>query len=205
MNVANRVTVVRLFVSLAALTVMGLLQTGRWGIEPGLEGWDGPGFRAAAWTALLLFVVAAASDALDGYLARSRNIVTPFGRIADPFVDKVMVAGSLVLLSTMPLTGALLQPWMVVVIISREFLVNGIRGWMESEGINFQAAKPGKYKMIVQVLSISGLLLLLALESSPEWLYTANTVLIWVMLILTVYSGLFYVNKAARSAGDTAL
>lgn len=195
-NIANRVTLGRLALTIVLLIVLSLVHTGVWPLGE---------TRAAAWVALVLFLVAGGTDWLDGYLARSLDIVTPFGRIADPFVDKMLVTGCLVLLTSLDSTGALLRPWMVVVIIAREFLVNGIRGWMESEGVNFQAAKPGKYKFTLQVLSISGLLLMLALNDPWPWLRSVNVVLIWGMLLLTLYSGGFYVLKAARSAGDTQL
>ncbi len=196
MNIANQLTIARLFVGLIALGALALYEA---------EVLTGQRSNYAIWIALVLFTAAAATDALDGYLARSRGIVTAFGRIADPFVDKVIVAGSLILLSAIPATGELLAPWMVVVIVSREFLVNGIRGWMESQGVNFQAEKPGKYKMVLQVLSIVGLLIYLAIPSAPTWLRGLNIALIWAMLILTIYSGAYYVRKAIRSAGEIAL
>ncbi len=195
-NIANKVTLGRLALTIVLLTVLSLVHTGVWPL--GASG-------APAWIALGLFVFAGASDWLDGYLARSLDIVTPFGRIADPFVDKMLVTGCLVLLTSMEPTSAILRPWMVVVIVSREFLVNGIRGWMESEGVNFQAAKPGKYKFVLQVASISGLLTMLALSEPPAWLGTLNLGLVWAMLALTLYSGAFYVRKAANSAADTSL
>ncbi|MBK6768766.1 MAG: CDP-diacylglycerol--glycerol-3-phosphate 3-phosphatidyltransferase [Ardenticatenales bacterium] len=144
----------------------------------------------------VLFLLATITDAVDGYLARSRGIVTVFGRIADPFVDKVVVAGALVLLTVFTATRVLLAPWMVVVIVSREFLVTGIRGWMESEGINFQAEKPGKYKMVLQVIAISGLLIVLATGTEAAWFLWTVRVVIWATLLLTLYSGWFYVRKA---------
>ena len=196
MNIANRITIARLFVGLISLGILASFEAGLFTESNATR---------AIWIALVLFVAAAASDALDGHLARSRGIVTTFGRIADPFVDKVIVAGALVLLSAIPATGEMLAPWMVVVIISREFLVNGIRGWMESEGVNFQAAKPGKYKMVLQVLAIVGLFLFLAIPDAPSWLRTVNMVLIWGMLALTVYSGAFYVQKAIRNSEGVTL
>lgn len=196
MNIANRLTLARLFVGIVALVVLALYGAGAFA---------GRAATVAIWTVLVLFTAAAATDALDGYLARSRGIVTPFGRIADPFVDKVIVAGSLILLSSIPATGELLAPWMVVLVVSREFLVNGIRGWMESEGVNFQAEKPGKYKMVLQVLAIIGLLFMLAMPEPWSWLSAANRVVIWAMLVLTVYSGVFYVRKAARLSGEITL
>lgn len=196
MNIANRVTIMRLFVGLISLFILALYEA---------QFFTGASATSALWIALGLFTAAAVTDALDGHLARSRGIITVFGRIADPFVDKVIVAGSLIFLTAIPASGEILAPWMVVVIVSREFLVTGIRGWMESEGVNFQAAKPGKYKMVLQVLAIIGLMLYLAVPGAPAWLRTIDIVLVWAMLLLTVYSGGFYVVKAMRNAGEMSL
>ena len=186
MNIANRITMARLVVGLVALLALSLVEAGVW-----------PGDAATGvWVSFVLFLLATITDAVDGYLARSRGIVTVFGRIADPFVDKVVVAGALVLLTVFTATRVLLAPWMVVVIVSREFLVTGIRGWMESEGINFQAEKPGKYKMVLQVIAISGLLIVLATGTEAVWFLWTVRVVIWATLLLTLYSGWFYVRKA---------
>lgn len=186
MNIANRITMARLVVGLVALLALSLVEAGVW-----------PGDAATGvWVSFVLFLLATITDAVDGYLARSRGIVTVFGRIADPFVDKVVVAGALVLLTVFTATRVLLAPWMVVVIVSREFLVTGIRGWMESEGINFQAEKPGKYKMVLQVIAISGLLIVLATGTEVVWFLWTVRVVIWATLLLTLYSGWFYVRKA---------
>ncbi len=195
LNIANRITLARLVVGLVALTALSVIEAGIWPGEASV------GF----WLVLALFLLATVTDAVDGYLARSRGIVTVFGRIADPFVDKVVVAGALVLLTVFEPTRALLAPWMVVVIISREFLVTGIRGWMESEGINFQAERPGKIKMVLQVIAIAGLLIQLALGAPPQWYRWLLSGVIWATLLLTIYSGAFYVRKAMAAARDLAM
>lgn len=195
LNIANQITMARLVVGLVALTVLSVVEAGRW-----------PGETSTGlWIVLALFLLATVTDAVDGYLARSRGIVTVFGRIADPFVDKVVVAGALVLLTVFEATRDLLAPWMVVVIISREFLVTGIRGWMETAGINFQAERPGKIKMVLQVVAIAGLLIQLAGGAPAPWFTQALRAVIWATLLLTVYSGWFYVRKAMAAAHDLAL
>ena len=72
-----------------------------------------------AWASLIIFAVAASSDALDGYLARKHGIVTPFGRILDPLVDKMLITGTMIMLAALPETGAILRSWIVVVIVGR--------------------------------------------------------------------------------------
>ncbi|MFT7617736.1 MAG: CDP-diacylglycerol--glycerol-3-phosphate 3-phosphatidyltransferase [Planctomycetota bacterium] len=158
--------------------------------------------REAAWIALFFFIAATAGDALDGYIARRDNTVTAFGRIADPFVDKVIVCSSLVFLASIPETTSYLHPWMVAVVLFREFLVNGIRGYMESQGIDFGAEMAGKIKMVVQSLAIGWLIGVIATQPTPPaWIHYTSHVLVWVTVILTIYSGGLYVVKASQHIG----
>ena len=192
-NLANRVTLLRLVIALVSFGVLLVLQEGWVAIE---------NRRFIAWIGIVFFVAATASDALDGYLARRDNSVTAFGRIADPFVDKAIVCGSLIFLQSIEESAVFLRPWMVSVIIVREFLVNGIRGYMESVGISFAAEMPGKIKMVIQSVSIGFLMGLIAIKPNPSWLIAGNHLLIWGTMFLTVYSGTLYVVKAAGHLGQ---
>ena len=170
------------------------------------------------WTALIIFLLAVASDALDGYLARSWKVESAFGRVVDPFADKILICGAFVFFSApalmlphltlMPavsryeLTGV--APWMAVVLIAREFLVTGIRGLAESRGIDFRAMWTGKVKMIVQCAAVIGVLVYLALiyEIQDQSVLTAfrwaRNIAIWATLIVTVASAWQYISKAWR-------
>lgn len=153
----------------------------------------------------LLFIAVAATDALDGYFARKYGEVSEFGRIADPAVDKITVAGSLIFLCAMPWAWTVLKPWMVVVIVGREFLITGLRGFIEAKGIDFSADRSGKLKMIVQCCAIPGVFVQrIVLQEWPQqtmfvdgfrWL---TIVLVWASIVLTVTSGAEYIRKAAR-------
>lgn len=147
--------------------------------------WEGSAasFGRIDWLLLgcaALFTVATVTDLLDGYLARRWQVESAFGRIMDPFADKVLVIGALVFLAgpdfwwrfpdghTARLTGPGVQlsgiyPWMVVVIVARELLVTSIRGFMESQGVKFGADMWGKVKMVVQSAAIPIILGLLAI------------------------------------------
>lgn len=190
-NMANQVTLWRFVLSMACFVLLALIR------RPGLIDWR----TEAAWTALVLFIVTTATDALDGYLARRQGTVTAFGRIADPFVDKITVCGSMVFLCATPETEDILLPWMVTLILAREFLVTGIRGLMESRGIAFGAQSSGKLKMIVQTVATALLLLLIALGTVPGWLDGIARGLIWLTLGATIASGVSYVVQAARHLG----
>ena len=144
MNLPNQITVGRFFLSIVCLLL--------------LAGYDESRRVEQLWmldTAFYLFIVAAVSDILDGYLARRQNQVTAFGRILDPFVDKILVCGGFILLlgpgfddpRGASLTG--MSAWMVVVIVARELLVSGLRGFSESAGKPYAANSWGKVKMVV--------------------------------------------------------
>jgi CDP-diacylglycerol--glycerol-3-phosphate 3-phosphatidyltransferase len=183
LNLPNRITLARLVASIVLFVVLANL--------PDAEA----DARGAGKVALILFVAVAASDWLDGYLARKRGQVTAIGRILDPFVDKVAVCGTYVMpLRSGPLTG-LLDAWMIVVIVAREFFVNDSRGFFESKGVSFGAEAPGKIKMLLQCLSVSFLLGQLAFGNLLGILREVNLALLWAVLVATVASGIFYMRK----------
>ena len=142
--------------------------------------------------AMALFVIAALTDALDGYFARLLKQDTPIGRQLDPLIDKVIVSGCYIYLATIPGTGV--KPWMVTAIVIRELLIQGLRSLLEGQGQAFGARMAGKLKTVVQCVSISAVLLCLGLEPSPAsalpWI---RDILTWLAVALTVYSGSSYV------------
>ncbi len=117
--------------------------------------------------ALLVFIVAGITDYLDGYLARTRYGETMFGRLMDPMTDKVLVCAAFVSFVEyqVPKWGSLVPAWIVVIIISREFLVTGMRLLAASAGETIPVGKWGKHKTAWQIISIVVLLLLLAVRS----------------------------------------
>ena len=141
------------------------------------------------WSALVVFVVAALTDALDGYFARLLDQGTAIGRQLDPLVDKVIVCGAFIYLLSIPDTG--LAPWMVTTIVVRELLIQGLRSHLEGGGQAFGAKTAGKLKTLAQCLSIAAILVALGLQPSPPW-RVARDVLTWSAVGLTVYSGLGY-------------
>jgi CDP-diacylglycerol--glycerol-3-phosphate 3-phosphatidyltransferase len=143
-----------------------------------------------AW-ALAIFVLAAVTDALDGYFARLLNQDTPIGRQLDPLIDKVIVSGCYIYLATIP--GTNVMPWMVTAIVVRELLIQGLRSHLEGKGQPFGARTSGKLKTTVQTCSISAVLLCLAIEPAPpQILLIVRDALTWLAVGLTLYSGLLY-------------
>jgi CDP-diacylglycerol---glycerol-3-phosphate 3-phosphatidyltransferase len=154
------------------------------------------------FAALATFVVASLTDWIDGWWARKFNQMSAFGRTFDPLVDKVLVGGAFIYL--MPVKEAGLMPWMVTVVIGRELLITGIRGYIEALGKKFGADWFGKLKMILQCVALIAILFVMALRGQSwarEWiepLETVQTAIVWAMLAATIGSGLQYCWKAAK-------
>lgn len=143
-----------------------------------------------------LFLVASFTDWLDGWWARKFNQGTAFGRAFDPLIDKVLTNGAFIFL--IPKGLALMQPWMVAVILGRELLVTGIRGYLESIGKKFGADWFGKLKMFLQCVYLGAAFFYLGF-ASESWIGPIKVIyhgLLYAMLAATVLSGLQYMSKA---------
>jgi len=180
MNWANRLTLGRL--ALTILFVLSLSSLWRYGRT----------------TALALFVVAGVTDYFDGEIARRYGVITKFGKLMDPLVDKVMVAAGFICL--VPL-GAV-PAWVATIVVARDFLITGLRLLATSEGIVLPAERLGKHKTSWQIATVVFFLFLFAArEIRPAvwrtdwwqiaWLYVGDT-LLWITIGLTIYSGLGY-------------
>jgi CDP-diacylglycerol--glycerol-3-phosphate 3-phosphatidyltransferase len=145
--------------------------------------------------ALAIFLIASATDALDGYLARVLSQVTSLGRQLDPLVDKIIVISTLICL--VPLAASGVAPWMVVLVVTRELLVQAVRSQIEGRGEPFGARLAGKLKMIAQCVAVSLAIFSVGrADSSRLWLVLARDLSLWVMLALTLYSGIIYLKIA---------
>jgi len=163
--------------------------------------------RGPLQLAFWLFIAVALSDILDGWLARRGNVITAFGRIADPFVDKVLVLGTMIFLAVLPWSRTFFPAWIVVVILAREFLVTGVRGYVESLGREFPADWFGKVKMFVQCWAVGIAIGIAAFELSRE----AERVWTWIgwgCVVATVAtslgSGFSYIFKARKLLAEGA-
>jgi len=155
------------------------------------------GFEYRFSTALVVFLMATLTDFLDGVIARSRGLVTDFGQLMDPLADKILTASAFICLSGL---GAL-PGWAVIVIISREFLITGLRSLASTKGIVLPAERLGKHKTAWQMITIIYFLILLAVAewspaawTRPAWV-AGTTVLVGITVLLTVYSGGAYLIK----------
>jgi CDP-diacylglycerol--glycerol-3-phosphate 3-phosphatidyltransferase len=143
--------------------------------------------------ALVIFAAASITDALDGHIARSRNLITDFGKFLDPVADKVLVFAALIAFVELGLASSAA----VVIMMAREFLVSSLRMVAASNGRVIAAGKSGKVKTAVTMVSIVAILLLMALMDAGLLaaafpLATVSNVLIWICGVITVYSGVEY-------------
>ncbi|MCS7306601.1 MAG: CDP-diacylglycerol--glycerol-3-phosphate 3-phosphatidyltransferase [Thermoguttaceae bacterium] len=171
-------------------------------------------FVALAWEAYLaslgLFLVACATDWLDGWYARRYGQITFLGRILDPFADKVIICGAFIfLLVARPLVEMPwgLRPWMVVVIVGREMFVTAVRSFLEQRGVDFSARWSGKWKMFLQSVAIIAALCYLSWPEAPalaQWLPGMVLLTLWAAVIQTVVSGLLYGVVAFRLLSSQA-
>jgi len=188
-NIPNQITLGRLAL---AIVFFGLLTSYSAGSKD--PSWVLP---VSFW----VFLIAALSDIVDGWLARSWNQVTAFGRVVDPVVDKVIVCGAFVFFAGGafhdPQTGANVTgvaPWMVVLILLRELLVSAVRSFVESSGKSFAANWVGKAKMFVQ--SATACVILGSLAWFPETLSWLRVGCVWATVIITTMSIVTYLLRA---------
>ncbi len=179
-NLPNAITVVRILLAPAFFWMLLA--------DAGHDGW-------LRWAAAALFIIAIATDGIDGHIARSRGLVTDLGKILDPIADKLLTSGALVCLSIL----GELPWWVTAVIVVREV---GITVWRLVElrrGNVVPASSGGKLKTVVQSVAISFALVPLWMLVG-EWVHWVNGVLMSAAVVLTLWSGLLYVRDAVRLA-----
>ncbi|MBS5328260.1 MAG: CDP-diacylglycerol--glycerol-3-phosphate 3-phosphatidyltransferase [Atopobium sp.] len=153
-----------------------------------------PGFKLGAFLVFIGYVVISLTDKLDGYLARSRNEVTTFGKFLDPIADKLAVVVALFVL----LEWHMVSPWVLLVIVAREFLVSGLRMVVASKGVVIAASDLGKWKTATTMVAICGLLFLPSIPGGmiQDVLLFIFNVSMWVAVVLTAWSGIDYFVKS---------
>jgi CDP-diacylglycerol---glycerol-3-phosphate 3-phosphatidyltransferase len=184
-NLPNGLTILRIF--FVPLLVVVLLTR-----EPNWNFWGLP-IHFEVWGVLIL-LVAAATDVMDGYIARKRREITTLGILLDPIADKLLISAAFVSLVEM----GLMQAWMVVIIIGREFIVVGLRDIASSEGLIIPASALGKTKMILQV--VAGCIVILT--ANHPALKPFGTVLLWAVVISAVASAVHYFQMFWSQVND---
>ncbi|MUV39893.1 CDP-diacylglycerol--glycerol-3-phosphate 1-phosphatidyltransferase [Lentibacillus sp. JNUCC-1] len=191
MNLPNKLTLSRI--------IMIPIFIALYSIPLGFGEWDigGASLPISHFLAALLFILAATTDWVDGYYARKHNLVTNLGKFLDPLADKLLVAAALILLVETGLAPA----WIVIVILSREFAVTGLRLVAAGEGIVLAASSMGKLKTVTQLLATAVLLL----HNFP-FSYIGipfGTIMLYIAAILTFWSGVEYFMKNWHVMSDS--
>lgn len=163
MNLANKLTLLRIAFIPVFLIVLALK------------------IQYGVYIAAGVFIIAALTDKLDGYIARSRNQITTFGKFMDPLADKLLVTAALISLIEL----GRIPSWVVIIIIAREFSVTGLRGVAAAEGIIIAASNWGKLKTTIQIIAITACLI-----DFPYYI-----VLVWAAAAITIISGIDYFYK----------
>lgn len=177
LNVPNLITLSRLVLSIVLF-----------GIISGGHSWI---------AAAVMFVIAAATDALDGFIARKYGLVTTLGRILDPFADKIIICGAFLFLVAQPNSGV--NAWMALIVFGREMFITSLRSFLEQHGRDFSAVWSGKIKMALQCAAVTGSLISLdtRFATLPQFIM-ARDVVLWAAVLVTIYSGVEYTYRAYR-------
>jgi CDP-diacylglycerol---glycerol-3-phosphate 3-phosphatidyltransferase len=141
--------------------------------------------------AAFIFVLASITDYLDGYLARKYNVISSVGKLLDPMADKLLVMSALIML--VPCGTGAVPAWMVVVILGRDIMVTSLRGVASAEGVVIQAEELGKYKTILQIFALTGLILHYPYFSID--FHVGGMYFLWASLLLSIWSGVSYFQK----------
>jgi CDP-diacylglycerol--glycerol-3-phosphate 3-phosphatidyltransferase len=195
LNLPNTLTLFRIF--LVPLLVVVLL-TPPWAAAKVQDTFGLVGFVTwlKQWrevVAVAIFLIAAATDWLDGYVARKRNQITDFGKLLDPIADKLLMVSAFIALVEMDLAPA----WMIVLIVGREFAVSGMRSIAAAKGLVIAASNWGKLKTGSQVVAIT---LLILTHSIERWFRFGNlgVIALWGVLLFSVFSMIHYFVSFSR-------
>ena len=186
MNLPNSLTILRIF--FVPLLVAALVQEN---VLFSVAGYT----VTKEWVALAIFLTAAATDSLDGYLARRWRQVTTIGTLLDPIADKLLVSAALISLVQV----RVLPGWMAILLVGREFAVSGLRSIAAAEGYIIKASDLGKTKMLSQVVAISCMLLSVRHAS----LRVPGMIMMWGVVFFAVLSAVSYFRKFWRKVDES--
>lgn len=143
-----------------------------------------------------VFIAAAMTDGIDGYLARKHNQITTMGILLDPIADKLLIAAAFIVL--VQISPNIVPAWVAIVVIGREFLVSGLRSIAASEGFTIEASELGKFKMVVQIVAVVAVILDHRWSEWPVYgpyifpIHVIASIAIWFMVFVSLASGIDY-------------
>lgn len=175
MNLPNKLTIFRVILILPFVVLL----------LGGHAGWGWLAGGMADYLALAIFIIASLTDLLDGKIARKYNLITNFGKFMDPMADKLLVCAALICLVEL----GRIPSWVVIIIISREFIISGFRLIAADNGRVLAASYWGKFKTTFQMIMVCLMI------ANIEQLRILTTVIMWIALVLTIVSLLDYLIK----------
>ena len=187
MNLPNKLTIFRVILIVPFIVLL----------LGGNAGWFGENTLISGWIALAIFIAASLTDLLDGKIARKYNLVTNFGKFMDPLADKLLVSSAMICLVEMGRIPA----WVVIVIISREFIISGFRLIASDNGVVIAASYWGKFKTTFQMIMVC--LMIAGFQDMFPWYAVLTDFVMWIALILTVVSLIDYLVKNKAVMRDT--
>ena len=179
MNLPNKLTILRVILIIPFIILL----------LGGNAGWFGSNVLIPNVISLVIFVIASLTDLADGKIARKYNLVTNFGKFMDPLADKLLVCSALIALIEM----GRIPSWVVIIIISREFIISGFRLIASDNGVVIAASYWGKFKTTFQMVMVC--LMLVNVPGWIGWLSLLTDIVMWIALVLTVVSLIDYLVK----------
>ncbi|MBR6666545.1 MAG: CDP-diacylglycerol--glycerol-3-phosphate 3-phosphatidyltransferase [Lachnospiraceae bacterium] len=189
MNLPNKLTIFRM-IMIVPFVILLLGNHQQWGWFTSLFGGI---LEYVDYIALAIFIIASLTDLIDGKIARKYNLVTNFGKFMDPLADKLLVCAALVALVEM----GRIPSWVVIVIISREFIISGFRTVASDNGVVIAASYWGKFKTTFQMIMVCLMI------ANIEAIAVVTNVIMWIALVLTVVSLIDYLWKNKDVMKDT--
>jgi len=189
MNLPNKLTIFRM-IMIVPFVILLLGNHQQWGWFTSLFGGI---LEYVDYIALAIFIIASLTDLIDGKIARKYNLVTNFGKFMDPLADKLLVCAALVALVEM----GRIPSWVVIVIISREFIISGFRTVASDNGVVIAASYWGKFKTTFQMIMVCLMI------ANVEAIAVVTNVIMWIALVLTVVSLIDYLWKNKDVMKDT--
>ena len=186
MNLPNKLTIFRVFLIIPFVVIL----------LGGEYGWFGQNRMIWDFVALAIFIIASLTDLFDGKIARKRNLVTNFGKFMDPLADKLLVCAAMIALVELERIPA----WVVIVIISREFIISGFRLIASDNHVVIAASYWGKFKTTFQMIMVG--MMISNLSAFYGWFAVLNEIVMWIALLLTIISLVDYIAKNGDELKD---
>lgn len=143
----------------------------------------------------LLFIIAGITDGLDGYIARKMRMTTKLGLYLDPIADKLLVSSVLITLSYY----RMIPLWVTILLVAREFLINGLRSFYAMEGITIYPSFAGKFKTTLQIIGIACMLFNSPLKKLDTLIHQTGLIVLYIALFFSIYSAIHYMSAIFKS------